>query len=46
MLPDDIDSGNKADSELGEYLTVFFDEEMIIAYLDDHDCNNSPDNGD
>jgi len=25
---------------------VSFDEEMIIVYLDDPDCNNSADNGD
>ena len=45
LLPDDIDSSNKADSESGEDPTVSFDEEMIIAYLDDPDCNNFADNG-
>ena len=44
-LPDDIDSGNEVDLESGEDLTVSFDEEMIIAYLDDPDCNNFADNG-
>ena len=45
-LPDDIDSGNEVDSELGEDPTVSFDEKTIIAYLNDPDCNNSTDNGD
>jgi len=45
-LPDDIDSGNEAESESGEDTTVSFDKKMIIAYLDDPDCNNSIDNGD
>jgi len=45
-LPDDIDSGNEADSESGEDPTVSFDEETIIAYLVDPDCNNSTDNSD
>jgi len=44
-LPDDIDSGNEADSESGEDPIVSFDEEMIIAYLDDPYCKNSVDNG-
>jgi len=43
-LPNDTDSGNEADSESGEDPTVSFDEELIIAYLDDPDCNNSADN--
>jgi len=45
-LPDDIDSGNKPDSESGEDPEVSFDEESIVAYLNDPDCNNSADNGD
>jgi len=45
-LSDDIDSGNEADSESRDDLEVFFDEEPIIAYLNDPDCNNFTDNGD
>ena len=32
------------DSESGDDLMVSFDEEPIIAYLNDPDCNNSIDN--
>ena len=46
LWPDDIDSGNEADSESGEDPMVSFDKETIIAYLDDPDCNNSADNRD
>jgi len=46
LLSDDIDSGNDADSESREDPTVSFDEKIIIAYLEDPDCNNSADNGD
>jgi len=45
-LPNDIDSDNEADSELEDDPVVFFDEEPIIAYLNDLDCNNSADNDD
>jgi len=45
-LPDDINSGNEADSESGEDPTVSFDRKTILAYLNDPDCNNSGDNGD
>ena len=45
-MPDDIDSGNEADSESEEDPTVSFDEETVTTYLDDPDCNNSADNGD
>jgi len=45
-LPDDIDSGNEADSESWKVSEVSFDEEPIVAYLNDPDCNNSADNGD
>ena len=45
-LPNDIDSDNEADSELEDDPVVFFDEEPIIAYLNDPDCNNSADNSD
>jgi len=44
-LPDDIDSGNKADSESGDDPSISFDEEPIITYLNDPDYNNSADNG-
>ena len=39
-LPDDINSGNKVDSESGNDPTISFDEEPIIAYLNDPDCIN------
>ena len=39
-LPDDVDSGNKADSESGEDAPAIFSIEPIVAYLDDFDCNN------
>ena len=45
-FPNDIDSGNEEDSELGEDPEVYFDEEPIVAYLNNPDCNNSADNGD
>ena len=45
-LPNDINSGNEADSESGDDPEVPFDKEPIMAYLNDHDCNNSADNGD
>jgi len=45
-LRDDINSGNEADSESGEDLEVSFDEEPIVAFLNDPDCNNFTDNGD
>jgi len=46
MLSNDIDSGNEADSESGENSEVSFDEEPIVTYLNDPDCNNFADNGD
>jgi len=46
LLPNDIDSGNEANSKSGEDSKVSFDEEPIVAYLNDPDCNNSADNGD
>ena len=46
MLPNDINSGNEADSESGEDPEVSFDEEPIVAYLNDSDCNNSINNSD
>jgi len=44
LLPSDIDSGNEAKSESGDNPTISFDEEPIVAYLNDPDCNNSTDN--
>ena len=41
LLSDDIDIGNEADSKSGEDLMAILDEEPIIAYFIDHDCNNS-----
>ena len=46
LLSDDIDSGNETNSKSGEDLEVSFDEEPIVAYLNDPDCNNSVGNGD
>jgi len=40
-LPNDIDSGNKTDSESEEDALATFSMEPIVAYLDDPDCNNS-----
>jgi len=45
-LLDDIDSGNEADSESGDDPTKTFDEEPIVAYFNDHNCNNSAENDD
>ena len=41
-LPNDINRGNKEDSEAGDDLEVSFDEEPIITYLNDPDCNSPP----
>jgi len=43
-LPDDIDSGNEADSELEEGALATLSTKPIIAYLDDLDCNNHAEN--
>jgi len=40
-----VDSGNEADSELRDDPKVSFNEEPIIAYLNDPDYNNSALNG-
>ena len=45
-LPNDINSGNEVDSESREDPEVSFNEEPIVAYLNDPDCNNSVNNGD
>jgi len=45
LLPNDSDSGNEADSKSVEDPEGPFDEEPIVAYLNDPDCNNSPSNG-
>jgi len=34
------------DSESGEDPEVCFDEEPVVAYLNNPDCSNSTDNGD
>ena len=39
-MPDDIDSGNEADSESGDDPVVSFDEEPIVAYFDNPNCYN------
>ena len=44
LLPDDIDSGNEADLESEDDPIVSFDEEPV-AYFNDPNCNNFPDNG-
>ena len=43
-LPDDIDSGNEADSKSEEDMPATFSIEPIIAYLHYLDCNNSVEN--
>ena len=43
-LPDDGDSGNEADSKSEEDAPATFSMEPIVAYLDDHDCNNPGEN--
>jgi len=43
-LANNIDDGNKVDSESGDDPVVSFDKEPIITYLNDPDCNNSVDN--
>ena len=45
LLLGDIDSDNEANSESEDDPELSFDEEPIIAYLNDPDCNNSADNG-
>ena len=39
-MPDNVDSGNKADSESEEYAPAIISLEPVVAYLDDFDCNN------
>ena len=46
MLHGDTDSGNEADSESEGDLEVSFDEEPIVAYLNNPDCNNPAEDGD
>ena len=43
-LPDDIDTGNEAGSELEEDASATFSMEPIVTYLDDPDCNNPAEN--
>jgi len=39
-LADDVDSGNEVDSESEEDASATISIKLIIAYLDDFDCNN------
>ena len=39
-MPDDIDSGNETDSESKEDTPATFAMELIVAYLDDLNCND------
>ena len=39
-MPDNVDSGNEADSESEEYAPAITSLEPVVAYLDDFDCNN------
>jgi len=43
-LLDDVDSGNRKDSESGEDVSAIFSIEPIVAYLNDFDCNNLTEN--
>ena len=43
-LPDDIESGNEADSELKEDAPTTISIESIVAYLNNFDCNNPAEN--
>jgi len=46
QLPDDIDSGNEANSESEEDMPATFTMEPTVAYLNDHDCNDFAENDD
>ena len=46
MLHGDTDSGNEADSESEGDLEVSFEEEPIVAYLNNPDCNTPAEDGD
>jgi len=43
-LPNDVDSCNEVNSKSKEDLAAIFTLELIIAYLDDPDCNNPAEN--
>ena len=43
-LPDNIDSGSKADSESEEYAPATISVEQIVAYMNDYDRNNLAEN--
>ena len=43
-LSNDIDSGNEVNSESGEDPIAIFDEEPIVVYFNDPDCNNFAEN--
>ena len=40
LLLDDVDSGNEVSSESEEDMPATISIEPIVAYLNDHDCNN------
>ena len=42
LLPNDIDSDNEVDTESEEGTSATSSMELIVAYLDDLDCNNPP----
>ena len=43
-LPDDIDSGNEADSKSEEDAPTTISIESIVTYLNDYDCNSQAEN--
>jgi len=43
-LPEDVDSGNEADSEPEENTPATFSFKPIVAYLNDPECNNPTEN--
>ena len=43
-LPDDVDSDNEADSE-SEDAPATISIELIVAYLNDYDCNDPTETG-
>jgi len=43
-LSNDVDSGNEADLESEGDVPATFAMEPIVAYLNDHDCNDSTEN--
>ena len=43
-LPDDVESGNEADSESKEDAPTTISIESVVAYLNNFDCNNPAEN--